>query len=63
MRGRMGMAVTAMVALLVAPAWAADPVAVLTEIQVRRGQVHVRAVGDTQWSAPKPLQSLRPGDQ
>jgi hypothetical protein len=44
-------------------AWAADPVAVLTEIQVRRGQVHVRAVGETEWAAPKPLQSLRAGDQ
>ena len=63
MRGPMGVARAAIVVLLVAPAWAADPVAVLTEIQVRRGQVHVRAVGDSQWSAPKPLQSLRPGDQ
>jgi hypothetical protein len=51
--------------LVLAPGLArgADPVAVLTEIQVRRGQVHVKAVGDTEWSAPKPLQSLRPGDQ
>ncbi len=44
-------------------AWAADPIAVLTEIQVRGGQVHVRPQGETDWSAPKPLQSLRSGDQ
>jgi len=40
-----------------------DPVAVLTEIQLKRGQAHVRAVGETAWSAPKPLQALRPNDQ
>jgi hypothetical protein len=44
-------------------ACAADPIAVLTEIQVRRGQVHVRPLGETEWSPPRPLQSLRPGDQ
>ncbi|PYM27606.1 MAG: hypothetical protein DMD80_15165, partial [Candidatus Rokuibacteriota bacterium] len=59
----MGIAFAAMVVLLPRLACAADPVAVLTEIQVRRGQVHVRSVGDGDWSAPKPLQSLRPGDQ
>jgi hypothetical protein len=58
-----GLALAVIVVLLPGLAWAADPVAVLTEIQVRRGQVHVRAVGETEWSAPKPLQSLRPGDQ
>ncbi len=63
MTGRVRLALAAMVVLLPGLAWAADPVAVLTEIQVRRGQVHVRAVGETEWSAPKPLQSLRPGDQ
>jgi len=63
MKGRVGIAFAAMVVLLPRLACAADPVAVLTEIQVRRGQVHVRSVGDGDWSAPKPLQSLRPGDQ
>jgi hypothetical protein len=63
MKGPGTVALAVMVVLGAAPAWAADPVAVLTEIQVRRGQVHVRPVGDSEWSAPKPLQSLRPGDQ
>jgi hypothetical protein len=62
MRGGAAMAMVVL-AWAAAPAWAADPVAVLTEIQVRRGQVHVRAVGENEWGAPKPLQSLRPGDQ
>lgn len=63
MRVRVAMAVVTMLVLAPGLARGADPVAVLTEIQVRRGQVHVKAVGDTDWSAPKPLQSLRPGDQ
>jgi hypothetical protein len=40
----------------------ADPVAVLTEIEFSRGKVEV-ASGGAGWSAPKPLQSLRDGDQ
>lgn len=44
-------------------ALAADAVAVLTEIQVKRGQVHVRPVGATEWQPAVPLQSLRAGDQ
>ena len=55
--------VTAGFMLVAAVAWAADPVGVLTEIQVRRGQVQVRSQGETDWSPPRPLQSLRPGDQ
>jgi hypothetical protein len=52
------------VLLAASAAWGqADPVAVLTELQLKRGQAHVRAVGDTAWSAPKPLQALRAGDQ
>jgi hypothetical protein len=48
---------------VVTAAFAADAVAVLTEIQVKRGQVHVRAGGDTAWQPATPLQSLRAGDQ
>jgi hypothetical protein len=53
-------------ALLVAgaaPAWAADPVAVLTEIRSGKGEVRVKTGNDTEWKAPAPLLSLRPGDQ
>jgi hypothetical protein len=55
----------ALVAGLIAAtlAWAADPLAVLTEIQVRRGKVEVKPAGDNDWQAPKPLLSLRAGDQ
>ncbi len=44
-------------------AWAQDPVAVLTEIQTKRGQVQVRTANDADWTNPKPLQALRAGDQ
>jgi hypothetical protein len=42
---------------------AAEPVAVLTEIELRQGQVHVRPQGEREWTPPRPLQSLRPGDE
>jgi hypothetical protein len=59
---RAAMAFATMLVLAPGLALGADPVAVLTEIQVRRGQVEVRPVGDSQWTTPRPLQSLRPGD-
>lgn len=62
MRGRMALAFAAMLLLLPGLAHGADPVAVLTEIQVSRGKVEV-ASGGAGWSAPSPLQSLRDGDQ
>ena len=42
---------------------AADPVAVLTEIRMERGQVQVKRAGESQWAVPQPLLALRPGDQ
>jgi hypothetical protein len=47
----------------VAAAWAADPVAVLTEIRPGKGEVRVKTGNDAEWKAPAPLLSLRPGDQ
>jgi adenylate cyclase len=44
-------------------AWAADPVAVLTEIRPGQGEVRVKLAGETDWKAPRPLLALRPGDQ
>ena len=44
-------------------AWAADPVAVLTEIRPGKGEVRVKLGGESEWKAPAPLLSLRPGDQ
>ncbi len=45
-------------------AWAADPVAYITEIQRKAaGEVRVRFAGESDWRAPRPLQALRPGDQ
>jgi hypothetical protein len=46
-----------------ATAWAADPVAVLTEIRPGQGEIRVKAAGDSEWKAPAPLLSLRPGDE
>ncbi len=45
-------------------AWAADPVAYITEIQKKAGgEVRVRGAGESEWKAPRPLLALRPGDQ
>jgi hypothetical protein len=62
---RAGAAIVGVLAGLVgtALAWAADPVAVLTEIRPGHGEVRVKLAGQTEWTAPRPLQSLRPGDQ
>jgi hypothetical protein len=46
------------------PAWAADPVAYITEIQRKGGgEVRVKAAGESDWKAPRPLLALKPGDQ
>lgn len=57
----MGLAVTWLLAA--AAAWAQEPVAVLTEMQVKSGRVEVKLGGDPDWQAPKPLLPLRAGDQ
>ncbi len=44
-------------------AQAGDPVAVLTEIKAGQGEVRVKLATETDWKAPLPLLSLRPGDQ
>jgi hypothetical protein len=42
---------------------AADPVAVLTEIRPGTGEARVKRPEDADWTVPRALQSLRPGDQ
>jgi hypothetical protein len=59
--GTIGMTAAA-VLLMTALAWASDPLAVVTEIQARQGKVEVKASGGD-WQSPKPLLSLRAGDQ
>ena len=54
--------------LLLAPAGAfaaspGEPVALLTEIRPGQGGVRVKHATETDWKAPLPLLSLRPGDQ
>lgn len=44
-------------------AWAADPVAVLTEVRKGQGEVRIKMVGEEDWKLPQLLMSLRPGDQ
>ena len=59
--GRIGVIVTG-VLLAAALAWASDPVAVLTEMQAGRARSRSsRRAAD--WQSPKPLLSLRAGDQ
>jgi hypothetical protein len=50
-------------ALWGAGAEAADAVAVLTEIRPGRGEIRVKRPDDADWTAPRALQALRPGDQ
>lgn len=49
--------------LLQAVAWAADPVAVITELRPGKGEIRLKRAGEADWVAPQPLLSLRPGDQ
>jgi hypothetical protein len=55
--------ITGVLAWAATVAWAQDPLAVLTEIQVKRGKVEVKPAGQADWQTPKPLLSLRAGDQ
>jgi len=54
--------VAAVLLLATTVAGASDPVAVVTEIQARSGKVEVKTAG-AEWQSPKPLLSLRAGDQ
>jgi hypothetical protein len=45
------------------PAWAADPVAVLSEIRIDKGEVRVQHAGTADWMPPRPLLALHAGDQ
>ena len=63
MKAVSGAIVAVIVMLAAAPAWAQEPLAVLTEIQIKRGKVEVKTAADPDWQAPKPLLSLKPGDQ
>lgn len=44
-------------------AWAAEPIAYITEIRKGRGQVQVKPAGTADWKTPQPLLALRAGDQ
>ncbi|HUG36577.1 MAG TPA: hypothetical protein VML54_06475 [Candidatus Limnocylindrales bacterium] len=46
-----------------APAWAAEPVSVITEIRPGQGEVRIKLANEPDWRPPQPLLSLRPGDQ
>jgi hypothetical protein len=63
-----GAATALILALVLGAVWptvaaAADPVAVLTEIRPGKGEVRVKRADDGDWTAPRALQALRPGDQ
>jgi hypothetical protein len=55
--------IVGLLALMATAAWAHEPLAVLTEIQLKHGKVEVKAAGQPDWQPPKPLLSLRAGDQ
>jgi hypothetical protein len=63
MNTRVLLTLAPVLALWTSAASAADPVAVLTEIRPGKGEVRVKRPEDPDWSAPRALQSLRPGDQ
>jgi hypothetical protein len=44
-------------------AWAAEPVAVLSEIRIGQGEVWVQHAGTSDWMSPRPLLALHAGDQ
>jgi hypothetical protein len=44
-------------------AWASDPVAVLCEIHIGRGEVWIQHAGTSGWMPPRPLLALHVGDQ
>jgi hypothetical protein len=46
-----------------AVAWAAEPVAVITEIGPGSGELGVQLAGESDWRPPQPPQALRPGDR
>ena len=58
-----GGVIVGVLALAATLAWAQEPLAVLTEIQLKQGKVEVKPAGQPDWQAPKPLLSLRTGDQ
>lgn len=43
--------------------WAAEPVAVLTELRPGSGEIRVKRAGESDWVVPQPLLALRAGDQ
>jgi hypothetical protein len=63
MKAASGVIVALLLVLAAAPAWAQEPLAVLTEIQVKRGKVEVKTAAEPDWQVPKPLLSLKAGDQ
>jgi len=63
MKALSGVILGVVAVLVAAIAWAQEPLAVLTEMRVKHGKVEVKTAADPDWQAPRPLQSLRPGDQ
>ena len=63
MKAASGAIVALLLVLATPPAWAQEPLAVLTEIQIKRGKVEVKTAAEPDWQVPKPLLSLKAGDQ
>jgi hypothetical protein len=63
MLASVGRLVAAGLLLVQGLAWAAEPVAVLTEIRIGTGEVQVKFADAADWIAPQLLLALQPGDQ
>jgi hypothetical protein len=63
MRAGRRLIVAGLVALGAGAAWGQEPLAVLTEIQPKGGKIEVKTGGQPDWQPPRPLLSLRVGDQ
>jgi hypothetical protein len=63
MKAVSGAIAAALVLLPIATICAQEALAVLTEMQTKRGKIEVKIAGEAEWQTPKPLLSLRAGDQ
>src|SRR2546425_3683381 len=63
MKAVSGAIAAALVLLPIATICAQEALAVLTEMQTKRGKIEVKMAGEAEWQTPKPLLSLRAGDQ
>ena len=60
MKALSGVILGVVAVLVVAIAWAQEPLAVLTEMRVKHGKVEVKTAADPDWQVPDPRQAQGP---